>query len=35
MIYISTTFDIKDIKDYVINRIVKVYNDYLPIKLYT
>ena len=31
MIYISQTFDMKDIIDYVINRIVKVYNGYLPI----
>ena len=26
MIYISQTFDMKDIIDYVLNRIVKVYN---------
>ena len=31
MIYISQTFDMKDIIDYVINRIGKVYNGYLPI----
>ena len=30
MIYISKTFDIIDIIDYFINRIVKLYNDYLP-----
>ena len=33
MIYISQTFDMKDIIDYVINRIVKVYNGYLPIQV--
>ena len=33
MINISQTFDMKDIIDYVINRIVKVYNGYLPIQV--
>ena len=31
MIYISQTFDMKEIIDYAINRIVKVYNGYFPI----